>query len=181
MANKDKITLGSGKLYCVEYDGAIPEDAVIEIEDNRLGYISGGATLEYTPTFYEAKDDLGYVSKTILTQEEAKLKSGVMTFNGDTLTKLCSTGRVTETEGKRTVLIGGAGNQDGKSYIIRFVHNDPVDGDVRVTIVGRNEAGFSLSYAKDKETVIDAEFKALAKLDTDGTLIKYEETIPAAE
>lgn len=181
MANKDKITLGSGKIYCVEYAGTIPEDAVIETEDNRLGYVSGGATLEYAPTYYEAKDDLGYVSKTILTQEEAKLNSGVMTFNGETLTKLCSTGRVTETEGKRTVLIGGAGNQDGKAYIIRFVHEDPVDGDVRVTIVGRNEAGFSLSYAKDKETVIDAEFKALAKLDTEGTLIKYEETIPSAE
>lgn len=181
MAEKDKITLGSGKLYCVEYDGAIPEDAVIETDDNRLGYISGGATLEYAPSFYEAKDDLGYVSKTILTQEEAKLKSGVMTFNGNTLSKLCSTGRVTETDGKRTLLIGGTGNQDGKSYIIRFVHNDPVDGDVRVTIVGRNEAGFSLSYAKDKETVIDAEFKAMAKLDSEGTLIKYEETIPTAE
>lgn len=174
----EKIVLGSGKIYCVEYAGSIPEDSVIETEANRLGYVSGGATLEYAPTFYEAKDDLGYVSKTILTEEEAKLNSGIMTFNGDTLTKLCATGRVTETTEKRTVLIGGAGNQDGKSYIIRFVHEDAVDGDIRVTIVGRNEAGFSLSFAKDKETVIDAEFKALAKIDTDGTLIKYEETIP---
>ena len=143
-----------------------------------MGYVSGGATLEYTPSFYEAKDDLGYVSKTILTEEEAKLNSGIMTFNGETLTKLCATGRVTETDGKRTVLIGGAGNQDGKSYVIRFVHEDAVDGDIRVTIVGRNEAGFSLSFAKDKETVIDAEFKALAKIDDAGTLIKYEESIP---
>ena len=179
MAN-EKIVLGSGKIYCVEHTGTIPEDTVIETEDNRLGYVQGGATLEYAPTFYEAKDDLGYVSKTILTEEEATLKSGIMTFNGETLTKLCATGRVTETEGKRTVLIGGAGNQDGKSYVIRFVHEDAVDGDIRVTIVGRNEAGFSLSFAKDKETVIDAEFKALAKIDTDGTLIKYEETIKNA-
>lgn len=177
MAN-EKIVLGSGKIYCVEYAGTIPENATIETEENRLGYVQGGATLEYAPTFYEAKDDLGYVSKTILTEEEAKLKSGIMTFNGETLTKLCTTGRVTETENTRTVLIGGAGNQDGKSYIIRFVHSDPVEGDIRVTIVGRNEAGFSLSFAKDKETVIDAEFKALAKIDSDGTLIKYEETIP---
>lgn len=180
MAN-EKIVLGSGKIYCVEYAGTIPENAAIETEENRLGYVQGGATLEYAPTFYEAKDDLGYVSKTILTEEEAKLKSGIMTFNGETLTKLCTTGRVTETENTRTVLIGGAGNQDGKSYIIRFVHSDPVEGDIRVTIVGRNEAGFSLSFAKDKETVIDAEFKALAKIDTDGTLIKYEETIPTQE
>ena len=176
MAN-EKIVLGSGKIYCVEYNGTIPENATIETEENRLGYVQGGATLEYAPTFYEAKDDLGYVSKTILTEEEAKLKSGIMTFNGDTLTKLCATGRVTETGTTRTVKIGGAGNQDGKSYVIRFVHEDAVDGDIRVTIVGRNEAGFSLSFAKDKETVIDAEFKALAKVDTEGTLIVYEETI----
>ena len=177
----DKIVLGSGKIYCVEHTGEIPEDAVIETAENRLGYVSGGATLSYTPTYYEAKDDLGYVSKTILTEEEAILKSGVMTFDGTTLTKLCSTGRVTEEAGKRTVKIGGAGNQDGKKYIIRFVHEDAVDGDIRVTIVGRNEAGFELSFAKDKETVIDAEFKAQAKLDTEGTLIMYTETIPTTE
>ena len=174
----EKIVLGSGKIYCMEYNGSIPEDNVIETENNRLGYVQGGATLEYTPGFYEAKDDLGYVTKTILTEEEAKLKTGIMTFNGGTLNKLCTTGRVTETETKRTLLIGGAGNQDGKFYLIRFLHEDAVDGDIRLTIVGRNEAGFSLSFVKDKETVINAEFKALPKIDTDGTLIKYEETIP---
>ena len=41
-------------------------------------------------------------------------------------------------------------------------------------IVGQNQAGFSLAFAKDKETVIDAEFKALAQ-DDEGTLIKYIE------
>ena len=41
-------------------------------------------------------------------------------------------------------------------------------------IVGNNQAGFSLAFAKDKETVIDAEFKALAQ-DKEGTLITYIE------
>lgn len=63
--------------------------------------------------------------------------------------------------------------------MIRFHHEDKVDGDIRVTIVGRNEAGFSLAFAKDKETVVDAEFKA-APHDTDGTLILYEEEIKDA-
>ena len=48
------------------------------------------------------------------------------------------------------------------------------DGDVRVTVVGKNQSGFTLAFAKDKETVIDAEFKAQPH-DTEGTLIKYEE------
>ena len=70
MPEKDKITLGSGKLYMAEFTGTLPEVSTLTVEENRLGYISGGATLEYKPTFYEAKDDLGYVVKTILTEEE---------------------------------------------------------------------------------------------------------------
>lgn len=53
----EKIVLGSGKLYVVEFSENIPENAVLETEENRLGYIKGGASIEYTPTFYEAKDD----------------------------------------------------------------------------------------------------------------------------
>lgn len=179
--DKQKITLGSGKLYVTEYDGAaLPNKDTIETETNLLGYISGGATLEYKPTFYEAKDDLGMVSKSIITEEEATIKSGILTFNGNTLKKLCATARVTEASGIRTVKIGGVGTQDATAYVIRFVHSDETDGDVRVTIVGKNQSGFSLAYAKDKETVIDAEFKAQPH-DEDGTLIVYEEDIPVED
>ena len=45
--------------------------------------------------------------------------------------------------------------------------------------MGRNEAGFTLTFAKDKETIIDAEFKAMAKIDSEGTLIVYKEEIAA--
>lgn len=172
----DRITLGSGKLYFNEFDGEIPANEVIETEKNILGSISGGATLEYKPTFYEAKDDLGTVVKTIITEEEVILKSGIMTFDGNTLKVLCDTGRVSEDSMKkiRTVKIGGTKNANGKSYVIHFVHEDPVDGDIRVTIVGKNQSGFTLAFAKDKETVIDAEFKAIPH-DKDGTLIVYQE------
>lgn len=173
----EKIVLGSGKLYTSEFSGTVPDDATLEVETNLLGLIQGGASLEYKPKFYEAKDDLGLVQKTILTEEEVTLKSGVLTWNGKTLKKLSSTARVTEANGKRTVKIGGLNNQDGKKYVIRFVHEDEVDGDIRITIVGNNQAGFSFKFAKDKETVVDAEFKA-APMDNEGTLIMYEEDIP---
>ena len=81
---------------------------------------------------------------------------------------------MTDASGKRTVKIGGRANDNGKSYVLHFVHEDETDGDVRVTIVGKNQAGFSLAFAKDKETVVDAEFKAQPH-DSDGTLIRYEE------
>ena len=178
MAASERIVLGSGKLYCVEYSGSIPEDSVIEAADNLLGHISGGCSVEYKPTFYSCKDDLGIVQKTVLTDEEATLKSGVMTWNADVLQKLCTTGRVSTAASVRTLKIGGVGNQDGKNYVIHFLHED-AEGDIRLTIVGRNEAGFTLTFAKDKETVIDAEFKAMPKIDSDGTLIVYKEETTA--
>ena len=182
MAKVEKITLGSGDLHCIDDISNIPttieEIKALLKDENFLGYISGGATLEYKPSFYEAKDDSGAVSKTIITEEEATLKSGVLTFNGKTLDKLCDTGRVTETSAERVVKIGGTANRKGKYYMIIFKYSDAVDGDAYVIIVGQNQAGFSLAYAKDKETVIDAEFKA-KPMDTEGTLIVYMEEIKA--
>ena len=162
--NKESIVLGSGDLYCTEFMGTnaeLPSNEVLETEENRLGHIKGGAEIEYAPSFYEAKDDMGKVSKVILTEEEATFKSGIMTWCGETLKKLCQTARVTEDPAKkiRTVKIGGVGN---------------ADGDIRVTIVGNNQAGFTIAFAKDSETVIDAEFKA-QPMDKEGTLITYQE------
>ena len=175
MALNKKIVLGSGKLYAAEFTDSIPESTTLEVEDNVLGLISGGATLTYEPEYYTASDDLGLAVKKMITTETVTLKSGIMTWNGKTLQKLCNTGRVDETKaGKRTVKIGGVGNYDGKKYILRFVHEDAAEGDIRITIVGSNEAGFEIAFAKDEETVIDAEFTAFP-LDDDGTLIIYEE------
>ena len=181
--NKESIVLGSGDLYCTEFEGTdkeLPTNEVLETEENRLGHIKGGAEIEYAPSFYEAKDDMGKVSKVIITEEEATLKSGIMTWCGTTLEKLCQTARVTEKDGKRTVKIGGIGNATGKKYLLRFVHKDTQDGNIRVTVVGNNQAGFTIAFAKDSETVIDAEFKA-QPMDKEGTLILYEEDMDVTE
>lgn len=180
----ERIILGSGYVHVGEWDknAALPDPETFCTDANLFSYISGGATLEYKPSFYEAKDDMGKVSKSKITEEEALLKSGLMTFCGNTLGTLCPTARVTTKDatqnGKkhRVVKVGGVGNDNGKRYIICFHHTDPVDGDIWVMIVGQNQAGFSLSFAKDKETVVDAEFKALPH-DSEGTLIHYEEEI----
>lgn len=183
--NGERIVLGSGYMYVAEFDSRtkeIPDHAEIEKEENLLGLIQGGAEVTYKPSYYEAKDDMGKVSKTILTEEEATLKSGIMTWCGKTLERLCETARVQEDKAKniRIVKIGGAGNATGKKYVIHFVHEDKMDGDIRVTIVGNNQAGFSFAFAKDKETVIDAEFKA-SPMDNEGTLILYEEEMITEE
>lgn len=177
--NNDRIVLGSGLLYVMEFTSETPPtNAEIEKDENLLGYIQGGCSVEYKPSYYTAKDDLGYVSKVILTEEEVTMKSGIMTWSGNTLTKISDTARITEDTTKkiRTVKIGGAGNQSGKKYVLHFHHKDKADGDIRVRIVGNNQAGFTIAFAKDKETVIDAEFKA-QPMDKEGTLIYYEEEI----
>jgi hypothetical protein len=173
----DTITLGSGTLMVKEYDGtALPAHTEFKEDSDLLGRIQGGATLEYSGEWYEAKDDAGKVVKTIITEENATLKSGICTWNGKTLEKLCSTARVTESAGIRTVKIGGVGNHNGKSYALCFHHHDAVDGDVWLVMRAVNQGGLSLAFVKDKETVIDAEFKCLPQ-DEEGTLIQFVEEI----
>lgn len=174
--NPEPITLGSGNLMIKEYSGEMPKYSDFNENTDLLGRIQGGATLEYSGTWHEAKDDTGKAVKTIIVEEEATLKSGIITWNGKTLAQLCSTARVTESDGIRTVKIGGVGNHTGKSYALCFHHVDKVDGDVWVVIRAVNQGGFSLAFAKDKETVIDAEFKCLPQ-DDEGTLIEFVEEI----
>ena len=169
----ERIILGSGHTYVMAFTGTMPEDTAIEIEGNLLGATSGGASLEYTQEKYTAKSDDGTKTKTITVDENAVLKTGIMTLVADNLKKLVATGR-TSTNGNRTTLkIGGANNDDGVQYLVRFVHKDAKDGDVRITLVGKNQAGLTMAFAKDKEVVVDAEFKAEA-MDAEGTLIQID-------
>ncbi len=180
MAKRDTntITLGSGKIYVQAYADTMPTVDTLCVEDNLLGYIKGGAALEYTEETYEEKDDLGIVSKIITTSEEAILKCGLLTWNGETLQKLVDRCTVTEESGKRTTKIGGAGNAQGGYYAICFMHEDKTDGNLWIVIKGRNTAGFSLTFGVDAGTVIEPEFKAMPH-DEDGTLIELIEEIPA--
>lgn len=189
MANKkgtkEKVTLGSGELYMAEFTGKFDKDFAdilkkLMTPKNHAGWIKGGASIEYKPTMTVEKDDLGHVVKEILTDEEATFKSGIFTWNGETLAKLTATARVTtETkDGKtyRRLKIGGTANDDGKQYAILFVHEDPVEGNCYLLVVGRNSAGFTIKFEPDSATVIDAEFKCKPH-DERGTLIEFVEEI----
>ena len=175
MAELEKITLGSGKVYIASYDATqgVPDDTTLCVEDNLIGYIQGGATLTWTPTTYTVEDDLGYVKEVFLTKEDVVFKTGVLTWNLETLNKLCSTGRVSETTDTRTIKIGGVANFKQTAYVVKFVH--ATNGNT-ITLVGQNTASFELAYAKDKETVINAEFTAKA-MDTEGTLVMLTEKL----
>lgn len=177
--DKDTVTLGSGKIYLQTFSESMPTVDALCVESNLLGYIKGGASLEYTQETYEEKDDLGHVSKIITTNEEAVLKCGLLTWNGTTLKKLLDRCSSTEASGKRTTKIGGAGNAQGGYYAICFHHEDKTDGDLWILIKGRNTAGATLTFATDAGTTVEPEFKALPH-DSDGTLVELIEEIPTA-
>lgn len=178
MAKRDTstITLGSGKFYLMAFAESMPSVEDICKPENLLGYIKGGAALEYTEETYEEKDDLGFVSKIITTNEEALLKCGLLTWNGTTLAKLIDRCKTTEASGKRTTKIGGAGNAQGGYYAICFHHEDKKDGNLWLVIKGRNTAGATLTFATDAGTVIEPEFKAMPH-DEEGTLVELIEEI----
>lgn len=175
----EQIVLGSGVLYVAPYDATngIPEDAVLEVEANQIGLIKGGASVEYKPTEYEIYDDAYQVHQRFITSEEVSFKSGVLTWNVETLKNLIAQGSYTDDAvGKtRTLKLGGKSARLMKEYVVRFVHaySDGINK-LRITLVGTASNGFSLAFAPDKETVIDAEFKAKAH-DSNGVQLIIED------
>lgn len=175
----NEYTLGSGHLHVDEISeeelAAAAANWVSFLNDfvkeqsHLIGRVKGGASIEYSTEKTEDQDDLGYVVIEEVTKEKVTLKSGVMTWNGETLATLCATARVTidEKTGIVTVKIGGLGNQNNKRYIICFEHHSHL---LRVAIIGKNNEGFTFSFEQDKATVIDALFRAEA-LDSEGTLL----------
>lgn len=169
-----KYTLGSGHVHLEVFTGALPEDwnEFFKSTDNLIGRIKGGCQLEYTTEKFSDSDDLGYVKIDDITEENVTMTTGVMTWNGENLEKLCSTARVTNNDdGTMTIKIGGLANQSDARYVIGFEHKNK---DLRVIIVGKNTEGFSLTFAQDAVTVIDAKFTAEAQ-DDEGTLIRIDD------
>lgn len=183
------VHLGSGKLHLVEVTDAFAQALATTasalayvkanaVDSNILGYISGGASLSYAMTTNTVEDDLGLVSKTVITTENVDFTSGLMTWNGITLEKLCETCRISDDpiSGHRMIKIGGIDNANGKRYVVIFVHEDKADGNMYVILTGKNTSGFKLDFKKDAASVVDATFTAEA-MDSEGTKVVIIEEI----
>lgn len=180
LRHKDVITIGSGIPYIKEYTGTMPEVSEICVEENRLGYIKSGCALEYTQEPYTEKDDLGYASKVVITTEEAILKLGLITWNGTVLQKLIDRCKVTEENGVRKIQIGGAGNAQGKEYVVCVHHIDKKDGDLWIMVRGNNTAGLTLTLSTEEGSLLEPEFTALPH-DNNGTLVTIVEQTTATQ
>lgn len=172
----NKIPLGSMDFFVTEYTGSIPSDSELEAEANMIGRTKNGANISYTAQWYTAVSDDGKAKKRKLTGEDMTVGYGAITWNANTISKLIATARVTEADGKRTAKIGGLTNDNGKRYIIRGVHHDKIDGDIRITGIGVNTGGWESAFSPTSETIVNSSFE-LDPLDEDGTLLIYEEEI----
>ncbi|MDR1205688.1 MAG: hypothetical protein LBL26_09460 [Peptococcaceae bacterium] len=175
---RDEVILGSGHVYLTAYSGSLPpatDDVTIEVAANSVGRIQGGASLEYAPTEYQVVDDDNEIVKRFITKEDVTFKSGVLTWDLENLAKL-GAGNYTDndTTGVRTLTIGGA--KALTSYLLRFVHDKDDGHKLRVTMAATAGSGFTLTFAKDKETVVDANFGAISQ--SNGVMVEIRETYP---
>lgn len=158
MATND-ITLGSGRIYIVEYADTIPNDAEIETAANQFGYTKGGATLSYETDFTTVEDDNGDIKEVFLNTDSATFKCGAFMGQPSDIVKICPTAKATTANGVTTINIGGVSNDDNKKYLVRFKHKtEPL----RVTVVGRNTEGFELSFSADDAVTLEPTFTCSA-------------------
>lgn len=179
--NSEQIILGSGDTYICAFTGEIPEDATIETDANRAGNTKSGATIEYSTTSKTVKDDKGRVTKTIITEETVKFKTGMITWCKQYIQALIATARVDEATktGHRIFKIGGLSNQDKTKYLFRFVHTRQDGRKLRCTVTGKNTGSISLAFNPEDASTIDAEITSEA-LDNEGTLVIFDDELPAA-
>lgn len=168
------VILGSGDLFIAKFTGEIPESNIIESVENKIGSIKGGASLSVEPEVYEVIDDKGLCLKRFITKQEITFKSGILTWDLETLKMLTLGGTLTSDETKQldTLKIGANGTIE--QYLVRFVHKMDDGKKIRVTVVGTASAGFELKFNPEEETVIDAEFKAMA-FDAEGNQVIIEQ------
>lgn len=151
----------------------IPSDETIETEANLIGRTKDGGEIAYTTTFYNTKSDDGKAARSEMTDDSATISFGLITWNGDTITKIVPTAAATVTGTKRRTLIGGVANRDDKVYLVRAVHKDNVKGDVRYTIIGKNVNGFAAAYRPGQDNVLSPSIAA--EPFEDGRLIILDE------
>lgn len=173
----NRIAMGSVDVYMTAFTGTaisdIPEDSVIETEENLIGRTKEGGEITYTTTYYNVKSDDGKASRSEMTEDSAAFSFGLITWNGNTITKLVATASATVTGTKRRTLIGGVTNVNNVIYLVRAVHKDDVKGDVRYTMLGKNVAGFAAAYKPGQETTITPNIEA--EPFDDGRLIILDE------
>ncbi|MFP5111826.1 IPT/TIG domain-containing protein [Bacillaceae bacterium C204] len=176
---EDTYLLGSGDLYIGVVSPTATADEINAALKN-VGAISGGASLTYKPSFTEIKSANRGTIASFKSDEEVSFKSGILTWDLQNVEKLSAAYYSEDnTAGTRRVGVGGMKNIP--INYLRFVHTKPDGKKLTVNVFkAQAQSGFELTFDKEKETVIDAEFKALAvTTKSDGNLVEIIEEVTA--
>ena len=136
----EDIAIGSGYMYIKEYEkgSAIPKISEIAIEENRKGYLSGGASIYYTPTIDTYKDDMEEITRKILSGEDIGIKGSIGTFMPDTYGIMAPNSEIStdSTDSSSNIYIGGIKNFKDKYYAVVFA---AADESMSAMIIGQLE------------------------------------------
>ncbi len=181
-----KVVLGAGKWYISPWTSGKIDFKTLCVEDNLMGYTSGGATVTYTPETYTIEDDIGMVKRTFQTKGTAEMKTGLLTWNVKAMAQMLSTGEFTEkaasttANGENKLELHG-GKESLKQFSVAFVYEDDDTGlKTYFGMIASNAAALSLAFTKDKETVIDMTFAGESNGVDETVLTIVEETAKSA-
>lgn len=179
VVDESNVILGSGDLYIGTVDPSATEDQITAALQN-VGSISGGAVLTYKPKFYDIVSANRGTIASFKTDEEVTFKSGILTWNLENIEKL-SAAYFSEDSVKGTRRVGIGGMKNVPINYLRFIHTKPDGKTLTVNIFkAQSQGGFDLTFDSEKETILDAEFKALAVINkTDGNLVEIIEEVGA--
>lgn len=177
MATPRDIILGSGILYLKKFtDGSEFNMADVIQDENILGYIKNGCKFSYTKNTSSYYDDMKFVRKSFITDEEVKLTSGLITWNLETLNHILTNQTYSEDDGKRTFVLGGS-TRELDTIAAVFVHERGDGKQIRVGMVATNDGSLELNFLPDEPTVVDAVLTAVPLPGTSGNLVIIEEDI----
>lgn len=186
MAVAQNLTLGSGKLYvkALTDETTLGSLTTYCTDANHVGWIKGGATITYTPSTYDVKDDMGAIYEHFITSESVKFSAGLLTWNKDVIQTLVNNETVTTTPATQSVgaitniEIGANGFTTMDKYIVVFEAKADSKGCIRrFGLIGTSDAGLNLSYKPESETSINLNFTACA-YGTEHKLLRIEEQAP---
>lgn len=164
MSKTENTLLGAGEVYMYEFTGeSIPEDTEIETAANNVGDCSGGFEVEYKPKKYDIKNQYNKIVKSVITEEDINVKTGILTWNLKNLAMLSTANITLDTSKSKRILTFGSGNAL-KTVLFRFVHTKDNGKKIRFTSIMQGGNGFKLEFGASKETTVDAELQAISAI-----------------
>lgn len=179
MALTPKTFYGSGEVYSTAYDAdtfptiadvtAITKTeaealkafiASVCVEDNQVGYLKNGFSINISTNTLSDKSDLGEMKIDTITEETGVCTFALFNANAETIAMQYPTAAYGSetTTGIGVADVGGLTNMDDTPHVIIFKHKSTSAGDTYAICVGKNMSGFENAWKQDAVTPFTCTF-----------------------